>query len=617
MTARKIAFFAALLACLSPLAGCGETTPSSESTKESQSSQSDPNQKTVNLMFYIDQDAIEGTSSFTLPRGEKAEVVLTIKQGFRIRRVDYAGEFSYLGTMGTVLFSFENLRYDAGVRITADVCPSRIDYHLNGGRFLSFASAVDHYSGPGHFRYHQRPNTEIGVDAIERPGHTLIGWNTKADGTGEHIGLGSRVDEPEGEALALYAEWAKWSEASSFAIAPNEGTEAKDDYLISSYRGAGNEMVVVPATIDGHPITGLGDHFADGKTIESLALHQKIVTVGDNLQATIKEIYMTDADCTFAAGGFSHIQKIHINACRKPAMNGTNSNSVFPDVIDRLICNQKSALPNMIYFSGCSMCYGLDSEYLNNSFEGKYLVTDIGLNGDINMLFQLELISLFAKDGDILIHAPETANGYSLFDDLGCRKGCEWMLFGFFEPNYDLLSLVDGRLIDGVFSALESFNSYRAELDETTYEEYNAAYNAYGDCAEARTSDHFPEGKTTFNEAGAPFYDTSYLTSEAMARFDDYYGRLANKGVKILFSYPPVNHDALIPSGEEVTQSWKAFDAAMKSLLNPELVSFISKPEDYIFPHHYFYDNDYHMTLEGALERSKKLYVDVRSALNP
>ena len=63
-----------------------------------------------------------------------------------------------------------------------------ITYNANGGSLNDANNGVYTYTN----EHHPRPNTSSGVDIVKRDGYNLIGWNTKNDGTGEHIGLGSR-----------------------------------------------------------------------------------------------------------------------------------------------------------------------------------------------------------------------------------------------------------------------------------------------------------------------------------------------------------------------------------------------------------------------------------------
>lgn len=59
-----------------------------------------------------------------------------------------------------------------------------------------------------HLTQPQRPNTDP-AQTLHRDGHVLTGWNTLPDGSGDHVGRGSRVTVANGGQITLYAECAK------------------------------------------------------------------------------------------------------------------------------------------------------------------------------------------------------------------------------------------------------------------------------------------------------------------------------------------------------------------------------------------------------------------------
>ena len=64
-----------------------------------------------------------------------------------------------------------------------------IRYDGNGGTSEAFGNSYDaQVTG-----IHDRENTLQGVSYFSREGYLLAGWNTAPDGSGIHIGLGSRI----------------------------------------------------------------------------------------------------------------------------------------------------------------------------------------------------------------------------------------------------------------------------------------------------------------------------------------------------------------------------------------------------------------------------------------
>ena len=63
----------------------------------------------------------------------------------------------------------------------------KITYDANGGNYLQ-----NNKTQLFTTEHHPRPNVSLGVNLVEKEGYTLIGWNSKQDCTGIHVGLGSR-----------------------------------------------------------------------------------------------------------------------------------------------------------------------------------------------------------------------------------------------------------------------------------------------------------------------------------------------------------------------------------------------------------------------------------------
>ena len=84
-----------------------------------------------------------------------------------------------------------------------------IRYEFNGGS----TSGTETFFVEEILTHHLRPNTWNG-SGLKKSGFTLYGWNTKADGSGERIGLGSRVTVKDCGEITLYAEWLKQIDVS-------------------------------------------------------------------------------------------------------------------------------------------------------------------------------------------------------------------------------------------------------------------------------------------------------------------------------------------------------------------------------------------------------------------
>ena len=82
-----------------------------------------------------------------------------------------------------------------------------------------------------------------------------------------------------------------------------------------------------------------------------------------------------------------------------------NNSAYYADNVDRLIVNADKK--KLVFFAGCSFAYGVNSNMADNMFGGEYVVCNMGVNGDINGAFQMEIILSCLGEGDILVHSPE------------------------------------------------------------------------------------------------------------------------------------------------------------------------------------------------------------------
>lgn len=262
----------------------------------------------------------------------------------------------------------------------------------------------------------------------------------------------------------------------------------------------------------------------------------------------------------------------------------------------------------MILYGGCSMTFGIRSDLVEDAFNGEYVVIDLGIHGETNATFQMECIAEYLKPGDVFVHAPETMNPFQFTLDVSAN----YILYSMIESNYDLLALADAQKIEGLLSAFASFNQTRAFMEALTYEDRSDSFNEHGDMCEP-----IPDNAedTNFNADGSMwFYPSEYVTESNLQTLNGLYKQIAEKGAKILFSYGPINDNA-ITQPEKAYSSWTKYDSAIAISLNRNYVTIISKAGDYIYEGKYFYDTDYHLTDNGKVLRAEQLIKDIKNAL--
>ena len=555
----------------------------------------------------LNNDAILSESFVTVQRHGDVELELTVADGYGFESCSYIGDYSVSGYTGTIRLLLSDVKYDVRLEIETGRLEDAIYYHLNGGEFCDPRNQGDSYVRFADLSHHLRANTDIATGTIRRQGYTQTGWNTEPDGSGQQIGLGSRVTAGEGT-LHLYAQWEKWTDGEAFSYEPDGITADPDDIVLTGY--VGNPTVselVIPAQIDGYTVSGIKENFAKGLVLDKLILPNTIVYVerGAFTDTEIEAIWFFDNleeiyDKSFSSG----IKTLHINAVLAPRYSTDCDHAQFAENMDRLILNADRK--KLVFFAGCSMSYGLRSDMVEEAFGGEYTVFNMGVIGGTNAAFQFDCITAYLSEGDILIHAPEEMSEYQLL----YNTRSEVRIFYCVESNYDLLALADLSGTELIFNNYTEYTRGRLQAEAVyTYQDYNPNYNLYGDYIVPREG----SGEDVSFDIVA-CYLPDCVNVDSVARLNEKYGRIADKGATVFFSFAPINQNA-VPEEEQAAKSWEQFEANIRNGLDPQY-SVISEVEDYMMPGRYFFDTDYHLTDEGAVLRTQMLIRDIRAALS-
>ena len=549
-------------------------------------------------------------ASKSVAYGDAVSFTLQMREGYTVSGCSHE-DYEAAMQDGVCTLTLRNVTHPGRVTVTAEAAPREVNTNPE------FTCAIRYVYNDGTARektesytlsYHIRPNTMNGSGLI-RDGYTLLCWNTAADGTGEDIGLGSRVTVEADTTLTLYGKWVKWADAKDFVTRRQDGS-----LILTGYRGSGtDEMLVIPGKIGGLTVTGIASSFTTGMGCGTLAsstlvLPNTIVTVEDNafLHSDFKEIYFFDNLETFGSRAFPNaIATFHINAATAPRLQKENYNVRFADNLDLIIANQDKK--KLIFFSGCSMCYGLDSDMVQEAFGDEYVVINAGLNGEFNALFQLECILPYVGEGDILIHAPEQPNPYQFLTNMLVDSRVYCMV----EGNYDLLALADFSYNAYMVESYTSYAGFRQKTEACTYADYNVLFNNYGDYVEPRPYDESTEMTRDVAYSELWGYDTTLLTEENIAFLAGVYDLFRQKGVTVYVAWAPMNE--LANAHEDIYAAASAYQERLKELLAPYGIPVISEVTDYIYQGRYFYDTDYHLNDLGVAIHTERLIEDIKN----
>ncbi len=512
--------------------------------------------------------------------GDTAVFRLKMDRGVSLSGTDYPGTYSAEVKDGVLELTLEQVQYPAQVRLRLTTQYATITYDPNGAAQDAVVTTQD-------MSLHARPNTQTKL--FTRPGWTQVAWNTKADGSGTRIGLGSRVSA--GVSLTLYAQWVPWADERCFTYSENE-----TGLTIEAYSGA-DAILGIPAQIDGRDVTKIAagaftncnatqivlpntvDVVEPGAftacALESLVLFDNIQQIGD--------------DCFRDCPAFA---TLYINAYEPPYGYEFRKESMYADKVDLLI--QAQGQRKMVFYGGCSVWYNLTGRSAYKTFGEDYRIINMGLNGTVNSLVQMKILDHFLEEGDLVLHTLELSSSCQLLTriDLGTKDDKLWCGL---EYNYDLFSLVDLRELTGTFDSLNYYLSIKKTA--TSYEGWyfdendNSFFDQYGGVP-------FDRSTTREDLADKVGLDPTYLDPVGIARLEAIYGAWQERGITVYLSYACVNMDA-VP--EDQRGNVALLDQAVKSAFATPVISDL---EDFLYTNTDFYDTNYHLRSQVALENT-------------
>lgn len=553
---------------------------------------------TVQVVLEAGEGFIAADYVCTVPRGGDAVFSVAPSTGYAVTGTDYEG-----AVLSDGILTVPAVRYNIVVSLRTEKGVS-IFYNANGGRRLDGGDALESVEVPT-LNTHLRLNTSIGVDLFCRDGFTLTGWNTEPDGSGETVGLGSRVDWQEG--LTLYAQWTQWTPATAFTWEP-EG-----DGVRITYCTADEETLVVPGTLDGLPVYTIGQDACAGGAYTRLILPRGLrrVEKGAFADSEVCEVWLSDdieSVTDYAFTGCGNLQSLHINAAEPPVYSG-NYFATFADKFDRLL--YLSDRKKLVLFSGSSTRFGYDCAFMDQSLPD-YEIINMGVFAYTSATPQLYLILGCMKEGDILLHAPEFDAAQRQFCT---RSDLEDSFFCMMEANYDMVSRLDLRECTSVFTGLTAYLSAKAGMEPKDYslspsifdEDGNPvaepSYNEYGDYClyRANADDDQPIYGLPVDYTVRSFPKTQFIEP-----LNAVYQRFLDRGIRVYFTYAPRNQYAI--SADSTPDARAKLDAWFRENLT---VPVISDLEESLYPGRFLYSTDNHLSTEGVAIRTHRILEDL------
>lgn len=534
---------------------------------------------------------VENNGQWVEP-GENVEFLLTVPEGMSVGGADYDGEYAVGMTGGKIRLTLKDIRYPTRVRVNLTTHFSAITYHPNGGEGEAVTELYDR-------SVHTRPNTA--TELFTREGFTLTGWNTEPDGSGTRIGLGSRADA-DNLGISLYAQWAPWNPEPDFQWTEGAGI------TITGFSGSG-ETVVIPETIEGHPVTGIAHRaFVDSeaKTI-ILPKTMERIAAGAFDSCAVESVVLFDSIAELHNDSFRdcpNLKTVYINAIEPPYGYSYRKESAYADKLDLLI--RAAGEKKLVCYGGCSMWYNLDGRMLEEALNGEYTVINLGLNGLANSAVQMQVMLPYLEEGDILFHTPELASATQMMRRLTMNEKDDVFWCGM-ENNYDLLAAVDVQSVPGLLDSfctyLERKNKEAAYSGQYLDSQGRAYLDDWGCIPFART-------ETAPILSDPVTLDPACIDETAMAELEKCYDRFRQKNVRVYVGYACVNLDALPEEEQENAPVLHSlFREAVENMDGPVLISELT---DYLYRNGDFYDTNYHLLSDVARENTMHWIRDLK-----
>ena len=465
-------------------------------------------------------------------------------------------------------------------------CSMTLVYHANGGSFASGVSSQDTYS----LVFYHNPNTRPEAGYFVRDGYTLVGYNTEADGSGEFVSLGAKVNANGDATIDLYCIWAENTPEDSFTYKTSGSS-----VTITGYTGD-EDVVVIPQTLGGKKVTKIAEDVFTQKSIKTVVIAktvEQIEAYAFDRCENLTTVILFDTSFGTSAG----ISENSFSQCENLKNIRINTSYTLTDTwqsygaakLDRLIWAADKK--KIIIIGGSGAYYGYNSQILKDALDGEYEIINFGENANISALLYFDIVEDFIREGDIVLWSPEP--GYYTLGTTECGN----RFWDFRKSDYDFLKYVDISLYADL---LPTFASYCATLRTSNFKEFDAltiSVNQYGDDISSRQWN---------GQKFEYWFKYSLPASEELAEL---VSKISEKGGSVYFSFAAMQKSGMSNiKAEDVLD----FEAMLEEI--PGIVS-ISDYQDCIYDDDMFYDSAWHMTAEGAQARSEQVASDILAQL--
>ena len=454
-------------------------------------------------------------------------------------------------------------------------------YHLNGGKFVDNGVKKDGESYVDYYPVsHYKCPVSLKAGTFVKDGYVLSEYATDEYGE-ETVSVGSRF-VPSGSECHVYCIWEEANKASDFTYRQENG-----GIILTGFKGTGTN-VVIPEEIDGKPVVKISSNTFTSDDITRIFVPRTVTNIENKAFAGkgLTTLVLHDSITSMQDGAFASLQtlkSLRINTVQELFEDWCRSTYV---KMDRLLWAKD--MKKIVIYGGSGSWYGWDCEELTKEFGDEYCIINLGMNANMCSCVFIEGFSGYMNEGDILLWASEP--GSYLLGDPTFNSKTWWFIFS----SFDIFRNVDISAYRNVFSSFASFNTEHMSKPMSA-KRSRATSNPYGDDISVRENQF-----TTANYRFTYFFNPDY------AHLGDVLYELNERGVKVLYTYAAMAEDC--PGLDD-----NSLDSYKENLLKYFDMEIISDYHDCMYPNSMFWNSEWHMTNEGAHERTLHVIEDLKA----
>lgn len=473
-----------------------------------------------------------------------------------------------------------------------------IKYYGNGGLADDEEETITADFFPSRDEYY--PNTLQGSRYFKRDNYILESWNTKQDGSGTRVGLGSiaHISQDKSKVIELYAQWVEETnpECFTFSIEDNECS-------LTSYNEEKNQttFLAIPSYYDGYPVSTI-------KT-GSIVTNKKQLYLSNTIRFV--ETNAINGQYVESLLFFTSLKEFKTNAisiphCKKCYINGesfSNNHEECVRDLTRRIEDITLSLDNRKLF----LMIGHSTLYQNHSLTpliekySNYNFQLFGATYGTSTKLMVELCKPLINEDDYVF--------FQLHEGAVAATGNGYDTFARIDLNYDIFLNVDfSHYFDIFYDSYNvcSNNYYVRDFESEVFSyETKSTTSIYGENTQMSQDDYnVPEdnkGPSNISIPSACIKSNYY--SFIKERLDE-----LNTQHKIM-TWTSYNINAIT-----AMDSFLAFESTIKNDFSE--YTFIDSISENIYPGNYFRKNDNnHLNIDGGNARIERWASQLKNVL--